>query len=117
MIHRDLKLENILIAEKGKNIVKIVDFGIAGLVSNYDVSKIGAGSLKYMAPEIFLRNVNKIGTHIDIWALGVILYCMVTGTQPFNGETTNDIINSILEVDYSFPRDISISCELRDLIS
>jgi MAP/microtubule affinity-regulating kinase len=43
-----------LLASKDNNIVKIVDFGIAGVATNLDVSKINAGSLKYMAPELFL---------------------------------------------------------------
>ena len=72
-------MENILLADKDSNIVKIVDFGIAGMAMNFDVSKIGAGSLKYMAPELFTHKIKKIGAHIDIWALGVILYGMIFG--------------------------------------
>jgi MAP/microtubule affinity-regulating kinase len=57
LIHRDLKLENILLADKDGRKIKIVDFGIAGLASNFDISRIGAGSLKYMAPELFTRKL------------------------------------------------------------
>jgi serine/threonine protein kinase len=80
-----LKLENILLADKESKKVKIVDFGIAGMATNLDVSKIGAGSLKYMAPELFTHKLKKIGPHIDIWALGVILYSLVFGQLPFDG--------------------------------
>jgi serine/threonine protein kinase len=56
MIHRDLKLENLLLTKQiDKNTLpnlKIVDFGIAGICSNFDIDNIDAGTLKYMAPEL-----------------------------------------------------------------
>lgn len=56
MIHRDLKLENLLLSnEVDKNtlpVLKIVDFGIAGICSNFDIDNVDAGTLKYMAPEL-----------------------------------------------------------------
>jgi serine/threonine protein kinase len=53
LIHRDLKLENIMLAAPNSRLVKVVDFGIAGMATNLNVQKIDAGSLKYMAPELF----------------------------------------------------------------
>lgn len=52
LIHRDLKLENILLANKESNDIKIIDFGIAGCVANKNTDNLDAGSLRYMAPEV-----------------------------------------------------------------
>lgn len=52
LIHRDLKLENILFQSLESGIVKVVDFGIAGVASNLNVDKVDMGSLGYMAPEV-----------------------------------------------------------------
>lgn len=103
LIHRDLKLENILLADKSGEKLKIVDFGIAGMATNLDVSKIEAGSLKYMAPELFTRKLKNIGPHIDIWALGVILYGMLFGSLPFDGPNQQAIIDAILSQSYELP--------------
>lgn len=77
MIHRDLKLENVLLAKEDKKLVKIIDFGIAGLANNFNISKIDMGTLRYMPPEILLGRTNEISFPIDVWALGIILYAMV----------------------------------------
>ena len=77
LIHRDLKLENILIASKQDRQIKIADFGIAGMATNFNVDKLDVGSLSYMAPEILSGRARKLGPSIDIWALGVILYGLV----------------------------------------
>ena len=74
-----------MIAEPDSKLIKVVDFGIAGLSTNLNVQKIDAGSLKYMAPELFTQKLKKLGPHIDIWAIGVILYGMVFGELPFDG--------------------------------
>ena len=90
LIHRDLKLENILLADI--NTVKIVDFGIAGLANNFNISNLDIGTLRYMAPEVLSGNLKEIGPSIDIWALGVILYGMVVGRLPFDGETHEETV-------------------------
>jgi len=91
LIHRDLKLENIMFANKDDKILKIVDFGIAGVALNTNTDKLNIGTIRYMAPETF-NEYGKIGTNIDIWALGVILYVLVTGIMPFNGSTPAEIL-------------------------
>lgn len=53
LIHRDLKLENIMFANKDDNILKIVDFGIAGVALNTNTDKLNIGTIRYMAPETF----------------------------------------------------------------
>jgi MAP/microtubule affinity-regulating kinase len=78
LCHRDLKLTNILIDRKYR--VKIVDFGFA--VETQKIHSMYCGTPSYMAPEI----VNKLhyrGKPVDIWALGVVLYKLLTGEYPF----------------------------------
>lgn len=83
--HRDLKLENILLADKRKTVVKLTDFGF---VREYDprlrtLLSTVCGTTVYMAPEL-LKNDKYSGFAADIWALGVILYTMMYGVMPFD---------------------------------
>lgn len=70
-------MENILLKSKNSKLIKIVDFGIAGVAMQMNVDKVDVGSLSYMAPEVLSGKATKIGPSIDIWALGVILFGMV----------------------------------------
>lgn len=97
LIHRDLKLENVLFKEKGSFIIKIVDFGIAGVWKNSQKDETDSGTISYMPPEVLSRTHRESGPTIDIWALGVMLYVMVIAEMPFSGSTEQDLINSILK--------------------
>ena len=111
-----MKLENILLTSKFEKKVKIVDFGIAGLASNFNVDKLDVGSLSYMAPEVLSGRAKRLGPSIDIWALGVILYALICGTLPFTKNNQQMTISAIIEGNYTFPL-ISISNLLKDLLS
>lgn len=115
MIHRDLKLENIMLLNKESNTIKIVDFGIAGVSSNFNIDKINVGSLKYMAPEVLSGKIDKVGPSLDVWALGVILYIMVCGEMPFDGNEPTDVVQSICLGKFSFPDDLvdSLSADFK----
>ncbi|MBL8197122.1 MAG: serine/threonine protein kinase, partial [Blastocatellia bacterium] len=96
IIHRDLKPENIMLKEIGEEIViKVVDFGLAKLVTNTDASqkltKTGEfmGTPQYMAPEVYDGEAADHRT--DIYALGIILYEMISGKIPFAGSVQNII--------------------------
>lgn len=83
--HRDLKLENILLADRKKKIVKLTDFGF---VREYNPLKrqflsTVCGTTVYMAPEL-LKNEKYLGFSIDIWSLGIILFTMLYGEMPFD---------------------------------
>lgn len=54
LIHRDLKLENIMFANKNDTLIKIVDFGIAGMAVNSNMDKLNIGTIRYMAPETLI---------------------------------------------------------------
>lgn len=110
IIHHDLKLENFLIGADGK--VKIADFGLSTLLeSKYDKICSYCGTPCYMSPEI-IENENH-GFEIDIWAIGVCAFIMLTGEQPFGKE---GICEQIKKCDYCFPFGIQLSYEARDFI-
>lgn len=115
ILHRDIKLENILITSKG--LLKLCDFGYSIQLDKHDVNK-PAGSLGYFAPEVLLRKTHD-GKKADIWSLGVLLYTMVVGKYPFEDidepKNTMKQIKNILTVNYTFPRYLSSEC--MDLIS
>lgn len=80
IVHRDLKLMNIVLADLDSP--KIVDFGFArqGLDSNFEN---GCGTPSYMAPELLGSATNKRACKADVWALGVILFYLLTKNYPF----------------------------------
>lgn len=80
--HRDIKLENILL--DGRLSPKLIDFGFATCI--LDKVKIFCGTPSYMAPEIVLKTEYR-GEPADVWAMGVLLYVMLTGIFPFKGQT------------------------------
>ena len=106
IIHRDIKPENIMIRADG--FVKVLDFGLAKLNKTGPpdedaetllqvLSRPGMimGTAKYMSPE--QARAQQIDQRSDIFSLGVVLYEMLTGEPPFTGETTADVIVSILQ--------------------
>jgi serine/threonine-protein kinase len=85
IVHRDVKPQNILVTPDGA--VKVTDFGIARAATSVTITETGTvlGSVHYLAPEQALGN--PVGPSADLYALGVVLYELVTGRLPFDGES------------------------------
>ncbi|KAL1410134.1 hypothetical protein Q8F55_004137 [Vanrija albida] len=86
--HRDIKPENILFS-KDRDLVKLADFGVSEMFeakTNDDRIRTQGGSPAFLSPEAFTASTSTAvhGRPVDIWALGVTLYCMLTGTLPWN---------------------------------
>nr|WP_277603937.1 Stk1 family PASTA domain-containing Ser/Thr kinase [Agrococcus sp. ARC_14] len=83
IVHRDLKPENILLAHDGR--IKIGDFGLArAATANTATGKALLGTIAYLSPELVTRGV--ADARSDIYAVGIMLFEMLTGTQPFTGD-------------------------------
>lgn len=116
IIHRDLKLENILKVDEESLNVKIVDFGIAGLFSGRKSEITKAGSINYLAPEIVSRKNLSASPALDVWAIGCILYAMLVGSLPFVDPSEKVVMKKILESEVDFPKNSKLSPESLDLI-
>ena len=94
IIHRDLKPENILLTENGTP--KLADFGVAKLNEGTRMTRTGVqvGTPYYMAPEAWEGKT--LDVQADIWSLGVVLFEMLTGKVPFDGDTGAVVMNKVL---------------------
>ena len=91
--HRDLKPENCLLMSKAPTAdVKIIDFGLAKKLEENELMHSLEGTPYYIAPEVL---EGTYGKQVDCWSLGVILYIMLSGTTPFSGNTTEEVLNKI----------------------
>jgi eukaryotic-like serine/threonine-protein kinase len=106
IVHRDLKPGNLFLARRaaGSSIVKIIDFGISKMAPSRSpsgtwehVTTAGEifGTPVYMSPEQ-LRSATNVDARADVWALGVVLHELLTGTMPFSGATVPQLCTSIL---------------------
>ena len=101
--HRDIKLENLLLDDK--NNIKIIDFGFSTCIPNDKKIKIFCGTPSYMAPEI-VQKTEYCGPPADIWALGVLLFTILSGSFPYRGATDKELYKKIMRADYRLPSEV-----------
>ncbi|ESP02166.1 hypothetical protein LOTGIDRAFT_111275, partial [Lottia gigantea] len=111
ILHRDLKLSNILITSDNK--LKIADFGLATQLSIAGEKRYTmCGTPNYISPEVVTRSAH--GLEADVWSLGCMLYTFLVGKPPFDTNTITHTLNKVVSAEYKVPKHLSLKA--RDLI-
>ena len=105
VVHRDLKIENILISKTGD--IKIIDFGLSNLFAPRSLLKTFCGSLYFAAPEL-LQARQYLGPEVDVWSFGIVLYVLVCGKVPFDDQSMPQLHAKIKRGVVDYPNFISM---------
>lgn len=125
---RDIKLENTLLDNSPRPLVKLCDFGFSKDANYHSAPGSRVGTPAYLAPEVISAGsgAKYDGYAADIWSLGVLLYVMTCGAYPFRRPEDEEmrpnhrldaLLQRIQAVEYSFPPHRNVSPELKDLVS
>lgn len=108
IVHRDLKIENILISKTGD--IKIIDFGLSNLFAPRGHLKTFCGSLYFAAPEL-LQARAYTGPEVDVWSFGIVLYVLVCGKVPFDDQSMPALHAKIKKGLVDYPNWLSSECK------
>ncbi|CAG8596570.1 17132_t:CDS:10 [Dentiscutata erythropus] len=108
IVHRDLKIENILISKSGS--IKIIDFGLSNLYSPRSHLSTFCGSLYFAAPELLNAKLYT-GPEVDVWSFGIVLYVLVCGKVPFDDQSMPALHAKIKRGVVEYPGWLSSDCK------
>ena len=114
IVHRDLKIENILISKTGD--IKIIDFGLSNTFSPKSYLKTFCGSLYFAAPEL-LQAKQYTGPEVDVWSFGIVLYVLVCGKVPFDDQSMPQLHAKIKKGYVDYPPWLSNGTSLESFIA
>ena len=116
MVHRDLKLQNILLASKDSYDIRVADFGFSSFFDPKKGFTEIVGTPMFMAPELLKEE--QYDEKVDIWSIGIITYMLLSGRAPFSGKTKKDMHNLILATEINVNKKYfdEISSEAKDFI-
>lgn len=116
VVHRDIKPENVLIDRELDNCLKIIDFGTSIVMKANEQLTQTHGTSYYIAPEVLNKNYNQ---KCDVWSVGVIMFILLSGKPPFDGNNDHEITNQVRTGKYYMNDPVwrSIGDDAKELIS
>jgi serine/threonine protein kinase len=122
IVHRDLKMENVLLARRwqdGNRHVKLADFGFATVLEDNERLTSACGSPHYCSPEVLAGSAKDAPGYrmeCDMWALGVIAYSLLCCQYPFDGDTDADVVQAVSKGQYEFGDHVLVSADAQDFV-
>ncbi|CDW90010.1 myosin light chain kinase [Stylonychia lemnae] len=118
IVHRDIKLENILMVDQSNDSeLKLVDFGLSKILGPNETTNDPFGTLSYVAPEVLLQR--PYAKSVDLWSLGVIIYILLSAMLPFDADDQKEAARRIIyePVPFTHPIWDFVTVEAKDLIA
>jgi len=117
IVHRDIKATNVLLSDDGQ--VRLADFGLAVQLPEEGLLTSVCGTHDYLAPEMIRcghGEAEGYGTPVDLWGVGLLMYALLFGGNPFERDTDIATLQAILNGEFAFPHEAAPSVAARDLI-
>ena len=117
IIHRDIKLGNILFYDESKVNIRLIDFGLSKILGPNEKSSDCCGTLAFSAPELF--EDQPYTKSIDVWSIGIVTFFLLCGYLPFDDENTEELLRKIIKDPIPFDENIwkYISVDAKDFVS
>ena len=116
IVHGNLKPSNVLFLDEKKTRLVIIDFKLSALANGNSNEKIRPTNAPYISPEVILDDTISSMPCLDIWGLGIILYEMTCGKNPFKGKNLDETLENIIHQNLSFPNDFKATKNFFNLI-